>query len=431
MSCQATLLALRADGGIRTPDQLITNQLLWPTELHRHTCYPSFGVANICHFFYSAKSGDIFFKNSPSDLFRTFDFGVYTPVTSPKSGQKYNSFRYKKIIGTVFLFLTPNFVIFATEQQTQRVMAQRTLLYIMALLLSATSLYGQQLSDFLAAARSGNPVAQYNAAICYERGMGTAPNATRSAHFMRLAAENGLPEAQQYLARKLATSLPQLATYWANQATTPNTPAFTVYEGYDNGCYYGQLRGGTRDGYGAYLWDTGVCYVGEWENDERHGMGRTECADQTHYGRYINHATGFGVTIVSDTLRLHLAHCPAGVCYVGNYSGGLPDGLGTIYNSAGEVVYFGPFEAGRPTNTYPSTEHYSAYRWVREQLPSGDTYEGETVGGLREGFGIYRWSTGAVWFGFWQGGVRSGEGLFIDTDGQMVAGLWSDDEYRE
>ena len=28
--------ALRADGGIRTPDQLITNQLLWPTELHRH-----------------------------------------------------------------------------------------------------------------------------------------------------------------------------------------------------------------------------------------------------------------------------------------------------------------------------------------------------------------------------------------------------------
>lgn len=28
--------AFRADGGIRTPDQLITNQLLWPTELHRH-----------------------------------------------------------------------------------------------------------------------------------------------------------------------------------------------------------------------------------------------------------------------------------------------------------------------------------------------------------------------------------------------------------
>ena len=27
----------RADGGIRTPDQLITNQLLWPTELFRRS----------------------------------------------------------------------------------------------------------------------------------------------------------------------------------------------------------------------------------------------------------------------------------------------------------------------------------------------------------------------------------------------------------
>ena len=29
----------RADGGIRTPDQLITNQLLWPTELHRQRAF--------------------------------------------------------------------------------------------------------------------------------------------------------------------------------------------------------------------------------------------------------------------------------------------------------------------------------------------------------------------------------------------------------
>ena len=46
-----------ADGGIRTPDPLITNQLLWPAELHRHkthlftrtyiektTVLPNFGV---------------------------------------------------------------------------------------------------------------------------------------------------------------------------------------------------------------------------------------------------------------------------------------------------------------------------------------------------------------------------------------------------
>ncbi len=37
--------AFRADGGIRTHDQLITNQLLWPTELHRH--YSPFWIAKV------------------------------------------------------------------------------------------------------------------------------------------------------------------------------------------------------------------------------------------------------------------------------------------------------------------------------------------------------------------------------------------------
>jgi hypothetical protein len=31
----------RADGGIRTPDRLITNQMLWPTELHRQFFFPA------------------------------------------------------------------------------------------------------------------------------------------------------------------------------------------------------------------------------------------------------------------------------------------------------------------------------------------------------------------------------------------------------
>ena len=39
----------RADGGIRTPDQLITNQLLWPTELHRHMTL--IGLQRYKHFF--------------------------------------------------------------------------------------------------------------------------------------------------------------------------------------------------------------------------------------------------------------------------------------------------------------------------------------------------------------------------------------------
>ena len=48
-----------ADGGIRTPDQLITNQLLWPTELHRHLFV--FGVQIYALYFKLPNTTDIFF----------------------------------------------------------------------------------------------------------------------------------------------------------------------------------------------------------------------------------------------------------------------------------------------------------------------------------------------------------------------------------
>ena len=51
--------AFGADGGIRTPDQLITNQLLWPTELHRQN--QPFWIAKVDIFFLSRKYSAIFF----------------------------------------------------------------------------------------------------------------------------------------------------------------------------------------------------------------------------------------------------------------------------------------------------------------------------------------------------------------------------------
>ena len=71
---------LRADGGIRTPDQLITNQLLWPTELHRQNfkdpfkkIFFSFGIAKICVLIlftkYFCKILKTFFNNF-SDILR-------------------------------------------------------------------------------------------------------------------------------------------------------------------------------------------------------------------------------------------------------------------------------------------------------------------------------------------------------------------------
>ena len=62
---------LGADGGIRTPDQLITNQLLWPTELHRqHVNFPlSLKPQGLC-FRLGLQRYVLFFN--PPNFFATF-----------------------------------------------------------------------------------------------------------------------------------------------------------------------------------------------------------------------------------------------------------------------------------------------------------------------------------------------------------------------
>ena len=98
-----------ADGGIRTPDQLITNQLLWPTELHRQSLTLVWGCK------YMRKN--LFRKTSRQKIY--FSSFFVCPRTSSKlscalnlmrrvqnRGQKYNSFLYKKIIEAIFSLQT-------------------------------------------------------------------------------------------------------------------------------------------------------------------------------------------------------------------------------------------------------------------------------------------------------------------------------------
>ena len=49
------MIKRRASGGIRTPDQLITNQSLWPTELHWQFLFFILLLNNFLHVFPSEK----------------------------------------------------------------------------------------------------------------------------------------------------------------------------------------------------------------------------------------------------------------------------------------------------------------------------------------------------------------------------------------
>lgn len=304
---------------------------------------------------------------------------------------------------------------------------KRTLLYILVWLTIPLGASAQSLGDWLPSALAGNPTAQYNASKCYAYGWGTEANAQRAAYFLRLAAEQSLPRAMTELADHYSPTAPLLAQYWADEGSESRA---NYYESYENGCYYGEVHNYLRDGYGTYAWDSGTIYSGEWFEGKRYGIGFTLYEGLAHYGNYSDGPEGHGATIVCDSLT-HLAGAPGSRVYVGNFANGTPQGQGTLYGADGTLLYNGPFDKGLPTATYPTTANYTPYRWTYEALPGGDSYEGESHNGIREGFGIYRWADGSVWFGYWEGGLREGEGLYINANGAMMAGIWSEGELMQ
>lgn len=307
-----------------------------------------------------------------------------------------------------------------------KIMRRHILIYIICVC-ATTCAFSQTLSDYLPAARSGNSTAQFNAAQCYLHGWGTEHNPTEWLHYLRLSAEGGEKRAQQALADHYRTLAPELASYWASGRTSsPNIH----YHSLNDGCYYGELLGGMRDGCGTYAWDNGTLYLGAWESGERHGMGATYFDNQHIYGTHRNgQMEGYGAIIVTAE-GCWLNGAEGSVFYVGYFEDGVPNGTGTLYDTEGRVTYYGTFKAGKPTAQYPSVESYNAYRWTREVLPNGDSWEGESFEGIREGFGIYRWADGAWWCGFWNEGLRDGDGLFVGSEGTIMTGTWTDGEFE-
>ena len=59
---------------------------------------------------------------------------------------------------------------------------------------------------------------------------------------------------------------------------------------------------------------------------------------------------------------------------------------------------------------------------------SGATYEGEWVGGFRDGNGKQKWSDGAIYTGQWNHNRAQGKGKFIHIDGDVYEGDWVNDK---
>ncbi|KAF8565987.1 hypothetical protein P879_01891 [Paragonimus westermani] len=149
--------------------------------------------------------------------------------------------------------------------------------------------------------------------------------------------------------------------------------------------YEGELRNGLLHGKGKFTWsEDGVCYTGDFSNNEISGTGRIEWPDGSYYEgevvRGMRHGQG---------TYFH----PSGLRYVGQWNNGKKHGKGRLeYNSSGSSFY-----------------------------------EGEWFQGMRNGYGVYRYPKGATYEGFWQAGKRSGDGTLHWTDrDEIYTGTWVD-----
>lgn len=59
---------------------------------------------------------------------------------------------------------------------------------------------------------------------------------------------------------------------------------------------------------------------------------------------------------------------------------------------------------------------------------TGATYDGEWIGGFRDGYGVQKWPDGAQYEGQWKDNRAHGKGKFIHIDGDIYDGDWVNDK---
>lgn len=173
---------------------------------------------------------------------------------------------------------------------------------------------------------------------------------------------------------------------------------------YEHDSYKGELNSnGIRSGLGIYYWECGDFHIGRYSSGSRNGMG------------------------IYFTETSTINNCPDCVIYVGDWNDGQKSGTGTCYDKYGNLLYYGEFSNGRPTDAYPSSG-YSIYKFEIKEYTNGNFYIGETKNGERHGMGIFVWKEGGMWYGPWADGERSGYGIYMPYTGSMTTGRWNGDE---
>ena len=161
----------------------------------------------------------------------------------------------------------------------------------------------------------------------------------------------------------------------------------------------GCISGDCDNGYGTYVFKSGQKYVGNWLNLKRNGKGTNYWSNGEKYTGYWkeDERHGQGVNYYAD-----------GSKYDGEWKNGKKHGYGTQYSVNGDVKK-GMWEDGRYIGT-------------------GTNTLGCISGDCSNGYGVYVWSSGEKYDGYWKNNMRNGKGTNIWADGEKFNGNWRNDK---
>ena len=166
------------------------------------------------------------------------------------------------------------------------------------------------------------------------------------------------------------------------------------------------VEGDCVNGKGTMIYSTGHKYLGEFEEEKRHGQGIIYMpGGRTFEGQFQHNAPIKGTYTYPD-----------GRVFIGQWEFFERNGQGTLKYPDGRI-YEGEFKSGLRNGKGVMT-------W-----PDGRRYEGEFVRGKRTGKGIVTYPDGRVYTGDFKDGELSGKGVMTFPNGKRLEGQFARGEY--
>ena len=190
---------------------------------------------------------------------------------------------------------------------------------------------------------------------------------------------------------------------------------------YNGSRYEGLVLNNLLHGLGKLIYNDGSVFEGIWEYGKKKEGKQTNKDRSVYSGQWLNdnyHGTG---KFTSEQNNI----------YTGTFVNGKYEGQGTMqYNDgskfSGEWKYGS--EAGNGTYTYKDGKKFNVGPGIFAVSGDIDTYFGQEKNGKQEGFGIFKWTSGAKYIGGWINGEMHGYGMYIWADGEKYEGNF---EYGE